>query len=207
MIYYLNLFSIVLAVSIDGFGVGMTYGMRKIKLSVSALLIIMLCSGTIVCLSMTIGYFISMIVSPQITSIFGSVILIMLGVTVLFSNLKEKFNWRMSKSKPSSKFSNITGLLANPHQADKDESGIISGGEAVVLGIALAMDAFGAGFAAAMLQYSVLLTSILVAVMSGLFLFSGTKFGLFLSQSKAMEKLTFLPPILLIGIGTFNILN
>ena len=124
MIYYLNLFSIVLAVSIDGFGVGMTYGMRKIKLSVSALLIIMLCSGTIVCLSMTIGYFIRMIVSPQITSIFGSVILIMLGVTVLFSNLKEKFNWRIFKSKPSSKFSNITGLLANPHQADKDESGL-----------------------------------------------------------------------------------
>src|SRR5699024_7357800 len=131
-----------------GFGVGVTYGMRHIRLTLPALLIIMLASGTIVSLSMTIGHLIRAVISPEITSLFGSSILILLGMIVLTINLKTKFNWRLLNRKP---FERFTSILSNPHKADKDKSGVISAGEAVILGIALAMDAFGAGFAAAIL--------------------------------------------------------
>ena len=204
MMYYFKLISIVFAVSVDGFGVGVTYGMRKIRLTVPALLIIMLCSGTIVTISMTLGHLIRNIVTPSMAGIFGSSILILLGLIVLISNLKAKFNWRFFKEGSFRFLEKITIPLLQPHEADKDKSGIISAGEGVVLGIALAMDAFGAGFGAAILGYPVLITAISVAVMSGAFLFAGTKLGLLLAQSKTMEKLTFLPPLLLIGIGIFN---
>lgn len=202
MLQYISLFTIVFAVSVDGFGVGITYGMRNIRLSLPALLIIMIASGTIVSLSMTIGHLIRTVVTPEITSLFGSAILILLGIIVLTINLKATFNWRFLKKKPLEK---VTAILSHPQKADKDKSGIISAGEAVVLGIALAMDAFGAGFAAAILGHPVLLTSISIGIMSAAFLYGGSKLGLLLAKSKAMEKFTFLPPILLIGIGTFNI--
>src|SRR5690625_3362440 len=85
MMFYMNLFSIVIAVSLDGFGVGITYGMRKIRITIGGLLMIMCCSGFIVITSMTIGHMIRNIITPSLTNMFGSFILIGLGVFVLFS--------------------------------------------------------------------------------------------------------------------------
>src|SRR5699024_2088708 len=167
MLFYMNLISIVLAVSLDGFGVGITYGIRNIKITSPALLIIMCCSGTVVLLSMSLGHFIRSIISPTLTDMLGGIIFILLGVFVLTSHIKQKlkitfFNQHL--------FSRFTSILSQPIKADKDSSGIISGGEAFFLGIALAMDGFGAGFDSATIEYSPSVMAILNALMSGLFL-------------------------------------
>jgi len=213
MIYYMNLISIVIAVSLDGFGVGITYGMRKIRISVAALSVIMLCSGVIVLVSMLIGHVLRMFISPAATSILGSVILIALGLFVLSSIIRSNKNDNEKRMETiingnedtDSRLHHFKSVISDPHQADKDKSGSISVGEALVLGTALAMDAFGAGFGAAMLGYSPILTSILIATMSGVFVFTGIKIGFLLSKNKTMAKLTYLPPILLILIGTYNL--
>src|SRR5690625_3152203 len=88
MIYYMNLISIVIAVSLDGFGVGVSYGMRKIRMPLAPIVIIMICSGTIVVLAMTIGNYISQFLSPQITHIIGSILLILIGCFVLTSIIR-----------------------------------------------------------------------------------------------------------------------
>src|SRR5690625_2135894 len=88
--YYMKLISIVVAVSLDGFGVGMTYGMRKIRISVSSLLVIMCCSGAIVISSMTIGHLLRAFISPRFTDIMGSLILIFLGLFILYSMVRMK---------------------------------------------------------------------------------------------------------------------
>lgn len=210
MIFYMNLISIVIAVSLDGFGVGITYGMRKIRISFSALLVIMLCSGVIVISSMLIGHILRMFISPAITSLLGSVILIALGLFVLSSIIRSnkneyKTNKEHKNEEPDSHISHFKSVISDPHRADKDRSGSISVGEALVLGTALAMDAFGAGLGAAMLGYSPMLTSVLVATMSGVFVFTGTKIGFLLSKNETLAKLTYLPPILLICIGIYNL--
>ena len=95
--------------------------------------------------------------------------------------------------------------MTTPDKADLDQSGSISAGEAFLLGLALALDAFGAGIGASMLGYSPALTAVLTACMSGFFLFFGMKLGIFLSQQEKLQRLTFLPPVILIAIGIFNI--
>src|SRR5699024_2702928 len=67
MFYYLHLIIIVFAVSLDGFGVGITYGIRNIKITITALFIIMCCSGSIVLISMTLGHFVRLFLPPVIT--------------------------------------------------------------------------------------------------------------------------------------------
>jgi len=214
MMFYMNLISIVIAVSLDGFGVGITYGMRKIRISFAALLVIMFCSGVIVITSMIIGNVLRLFISPVITSMLGSIILIGLGLFVLFSITRSAKNEHQNKlvnsnqaenEKSVSTFSHFKSVINHPHRADKDKSGSISVGEALILGTALAMDAFGAGLGAAMLGYSLVLTSILIATMSGFFVFSGIKIGFLLSKNKTLVKLTYFPPILLICIGVYNL--
>src|SRR5690625_2197218 len=205
MLFYMDLLLLVIAVSLDGFGVGVTYGMQKTKVPLSALLIIMLCSGVIVLLSMTFGDILNSFISPDSAEIFGGLILILLRLFSLFNIVRSKVSLKKD-NEISSNLHRFKKVLSTPDQADLHQSGNISTGEAFMLGTALALDAFGAGLGAAIIGYSPLLTAVSVAFMSGAFLFCGIQMGMLLLRNKHMQKLSFLPPILLISLGVFNML-
>lgn len=209
MLYYTGLLLLVIAVSIDGFGVGITYGMQKIKVPIWAMLIIMMCSGIVLLTSMTIGEILQSFISVDFAKTIGGVILISLGLFSLFNTIrskikKEKLEEKVEISK--SRFNDIKTVLSTPDKADLDQSGNISIGEALILGLALALDAFGAGIGASLLGYTPWLTALLIATMSGIFLYSGIKVGMFLAKHEKLQKLSFLAPTLLIGLGVLNLI-
>ncbi|MGM8364535.1 sporulation membrane protein YtaF [Virgibacillus sp. W0181] len=206
MLYYMGLVFLVVAVSLDGLGVGITYGLRKIIVPLHALFVIMLCSGTIVFLAMNIGILLQSLISPHAAQLLGGYILIFLGFFVLFQMIRPEFKKVKATVQSKNKLHDFKAVLSTPDRADLDQSGVISIGEAFLLGTALALDAFGAGLGAALLGYSPLLTTILIALTSGIFVYSGLNIGLLLSENKFMKKLTILPPLLLIALGTFNLL-
>jgi putative sporulation protein YtaF len=94
--------------------------------------------------------------------------------------------------------------LKKPIAADLDNSGSINGIEAFILGIALSLDAFGAGFGAALLGYSPYALAIAVALMSSLFLSAGIQFGKVFSRLSWMKMFSFVPGVLLIILGIFR---
>ncbi|WP_085991298.1 sporulation membrane protein YtaF [Oceanobacillus senegalensis] len=210
MLYYTGLLLLVIAVSIDGFGVGITYGMQKIKVPLRALFIIMLCSGIVLLTSMTIGDMLESFISADIARNIGGIILIALGmfslINTIRSNLKKDKEVVVTEQASKSKINEIKTVFATPDKADLDKSGNISVGEALLLGFALALDAFGAGIGASLLGYSPLLTAILIASMSGIFLYTGMKLGMLLAKNDKLKKLSFLPPTLLIGLGVLNLM-
>src|SRR5690606_4145508 len=104
-------------------------------------------------------------------------------------------------------FKDVKKVLRSPHEADLDQSGTISKHEAILLGMALALDAFGAGIAASLLDYSAFITALFVAMMSGIFLMIGLKLGLLLSKYEDILFFSYLPSLLLISIGFFNLVS
>ncbi|MFD1848671.1 sporulation membrane protein YtaF [Oceanobacillus bengalensis] len=209
MLYYTGLFLLVIAVSVDGLGVGITYGMQKIRVPFIAIFIIMLCSGAVLLTSMSLGNILETLISAETAKTIGGCILISLGIFSLVNTIRS--NIRDKKEKASvfyskNRFSEIKTVLATPDKADLDRSGTISVNEALLLGFALALDAFGAGIGASLLGYSPVLTAFLIAGMSGGFLFLGIKLGILLSKNKKLQKLSFLPPTLLIGLGVLNLI-
>lgn len=207
MLYIMGFLFLVIAVSIDGFGVGMTYGMRETKVPLIAILIIMCCSGITVFFAMLVGDFLQQIITAQYTKFIGGTILIGLGLFSFFQIPRSKTEQKFTFS-PAEKgaLHDVKTVLTTPEKADLDQSGNISSGEALLLGFALAMDAFGAGIGAAMLNYPPFITSLFIAVMSGLFLIFGINVGHILIKKQYFQKLSFLPAILLITIGLTNIL-
>lgn len=208
MLFYTGLLFLVIAVSLDGFGVGITYGMQKVRVPLFALCIIMMCSGVVVLLSMTIGNILSSVISPDIATIFGGCILILLGCFSLFNIIRSKADSKETdfiNEDSIKRMHQFKAVMTTPGKADLDSSGAISANEALLLGSALALDAFGAGLGAAIIGYSPFLTAILVALMSGTFVFCGLKLGNLLSKNKQMQKMTFIPPLLLIALGIYNI--
>lgn len=235
-----HVFSLLLlafALSLDSFGVGITYGLRQMKISPLSVVIISICSGVIIYISMQVGVLLAQVVSPDAASVVGAVILIIMGSWSLIQLLIQKEKGRDDKHTANVKASDqghasgaalstaskempeqtvfsleirklglVIRILRTPSSADIDKSGSISGFEAMWLGIALSLDAFGAGLGAALLGFSPIWTALVIALFSGTFLVVGMKTGFKFAARSWMRHFTALPALLLIAMGIIKLL-
>ena len=220
------LFSLLLlafALSLDGFGVGITYGLRKMKIPLLSIVIISLCSGVVICVSMQVGVLLARMVSPHAASAVGAVILVLMGCWSLIQMLMQKEHdhgiiHTLSENpievvdKPAvfslelRHMGIVIQILRTPSSADMDDSGSISSIEAMILGIALSLDAFGAGLGAALLGFQPVWTSLVIATFSGTFLVMGMRTGLRFSEHSWMKRAAILPALMLILMGIMKLL-
>ncbi|HUC93427.1 MAG TPA: MntP/YtaF family protein [Paenibacillus sp.] len=88
LVHLLSLLLLAFAVSLDGFGVGVTYGLRHIRIPVFSIAIIAVCSGTVIGLSMLAGEWLTAWLSPIAARTIGAVILIAIGCMALYQILR-----------------------------------------------------------------------------------------------------------------------
>ena len=83
---------LALSSSIDSFGVGITYGIKKTKISYASIIILFILSFCITNLSIMLGHFFSIIISTNFSNILGSCLLIFMGIFIVYEALfpKEK---------------------------------------------------------------------------------------------------------------------
>lgn len=212
MAIYSSLLLLAFAVSIDSFSVGFTYGLRKMRIPFKSILIIACCSGVTLLIAMLIGHLLLTFMPIYIADKLGGIILILIGAWVLLQFFRQEKQESMNEENEKTIFNLeiksigvVIHILRKPMRADMDNSGTITGIEAFLLGFALSLDAFGAGIGAALLGYSPISMSILVAVMSSLFVLAGIKSGHLFADNKWMDKFACLPGILLIIIGVWKL--
>jgi len=230
-VHFASLLVLAFAVSVDGFGVGVTYGLRRIRIPLISVIIIACCSGFVIWLSMLVGTWLTRYLSPVVSTWIGACVLIGIGIWALLQLRRNRVDARSSGSQDqdfderskveiSAERANpvlivivemkrlglVIQILRTPQAADVDKSGIISASEAVMLGVALSLDAFGAGIGAAMIGLPALLTAIVIAAASALFLLSGIRFGFRFSNWRGIQALSVLPGILLIVMGIMKLL-
>ncbi|MED1469327.1 MULTISPECIES: sporulation membrane protein YtaF [Bacillus] len=211
MVQLFSLLLLALALSLDSFSVGFTYGLRKMVMPVKSVLIIASCAGLSLLLAVSIGHGLAKILSPSITAGLGGFILIALGAGVIYQYFrpeKEKEVQKQEKTIVNFEIRSLglaINILKKPMSADFDQSGTITGIEALALGFALSLDSFGAGIGAAMLGFSPYYLAIAVAIMSPSFVLFGIKIGTFFHKYEWIQKFTFLPGVMLILIGIWKL--
>lgn len=237
--HVVSLLVLAFAVSLDGFGVGVTYGLRRIRIPLLSVFIIACCSGLIIFISMQVGELLTNYLSEFVSKLIGACLLILIGGWALLQlkrrkpksevvetielpqNIREAaassevgsraHMGELSKSAlvvmvELKRMGLVIQILRTPQAADFDKSGTISASEAIMLGVALSIDAFGAGLGAAMIGLPVLLTALTITASSALFLVGGIRFGFRFSAWKGMQTLSVLPGILLIMMGIMKLL-
>jgi putative sporulation protein YtaF len=217
----LSLLVLGFAVSLDGFGVGITYGLRKIRIPWWSMFVIALCSATMIFISVQVGQMFSQFLSEKIASYFGAVILIGVGAFAIYNILNQKEQDPLSSQGATpaesgsatvpktktvlelelKKIGLVIQILRTPSSADVDRSGDISIKEALILGFALSMDGFGAGIGASLVGFHPLPTALTIAIMTLLFLYSGMRVGMRFADTGILRKMVYLPGIMLILIG------
>ncbi len=219
LIQILSLIILAFAVSLDSFGVGITYGLRKIKIPILSIVIIGLASASMILLSMQLGVWISLVLSPIAAKWIGSILLIIIGIWAIAQVFqhqydKEENNSHQKESKGNNiisielkKLGLVIQILKKPMKADMDRSGYISPMEAIFLGLALSLDAFGAGLGAALIGFEPIVTSLMIAGMSVLFILIGMRIGFLFSKIQWLQKFTIVPGIILILIGIIRMVT
>lgn len=207
----LSLILVAFAVSLDSFSVGLTYGLRKLKIPFKSILIIACCSAFTLTLAMFVGKMITHLFSPATLDTIGGIIFVLLGMWILYqffrpeeeetAKLEEKIIFKVEIKS----IGLVINILKKPTTADLDKSGSITGVEALILGIALSLDAFGAGIAAALLGYSPVILAIAVAAMSFIFLTLGIQIGKWFSKLAWMRMFSFVPGVVLILMGILRL--
>jgi putative sporulation protein YtaF len=206
---HISLLLLAAAISLDGFGTGFAYGLRKMKIPFKSIIIIALCTAFTLGGAMLFGQFIESFLPPQAAGRLGGIILIGIGSWMIFqffrpeceqpgSHEKLEWNWEIKS------LGIVIHILKKPTRADFDRSGTITGLEAIMLGAALSLDAFGVGIGAAMLGFHPFLLIGAAALSGILFLSGGLALGKVCSHMQAMQKMAFLPGVLLILIGIFK---
>ena len=249
------IFLLAIAISIDGFAVGVTYGLRKIKISIIPLIIIGLISASAILLTSFLGSSLANIMNPEFAEKIGGIILICLGIWLIYSaikslhnnadkdiiqkninnkcnqdgiiknkNIEDKevedkevedkdivdkdivdkdINKEILLSFKIQSFGVIINILKTPTKADFDKSGTINKYEALFLGLALAIDALGAGLGAGMTGFASFHTPLIIGFMTASFVGSGFVIG-----GKAGDVLPdyirILPGFIIIIFGVLN---
>jgi len=145
-----SIFLIGIASNLDNAGVGIAYGIRKIRISWFNNFIIAF-----------FGSWISLFISDFIANLIGALVLGIIGVFVLCQPLLSK------QGEVSEKDGSVMGILRNPENADFDRSKTISFSEALVLGVALSINNLAGGFDAGVTNLNLWWT----AIISGTFSF------------------------------------
>ncbi|WP_203361510.1 sporulation membrane protein YtaF [Bacillus sp. REN10] len=206
---YLSLYMLAIAVSLDSFSAGVAYGLKQLKLPVKSSILLSICSAGSLLVAMSTGHVLSRFISEQVASHIGGFILIGLGAWVLWQFFRTDHQNNRLEDQPLvylelKRLGIVIQILKSPTAADLDQSGTISGIEALLLGLALSLDSFGAGIGAAFLDFPPLLLAASVAGMNFLFVTSGLWCGRKFANVRWMQRVAFLPGILLILLGTLK---
>ncbi len=206
----LNAFLLALSASIDSLGVGITYGLKRTKIYFPAYLVLFILSIVITSLSISLGNMITSFISPKITRLIGSVILLGIGIFILYEATlkKEKVPKSTFPIKKEYnifiKFLGITiNIIKDPINSDMDSSNKIDMKEAIFLGIALSLDSLSIGFGASAIGINTCLFPLLISIFQIIFLSVGRFIGSNISNISKLPKniWNIISGILLIGIG------
>ena len=217
----LNVILLSISSSIDSFGIGITYGLRKLKIGILSKIILFTVSIITTYIAVLIGKNVNCLLSPLITKLLGAVILIFIGTVIIFqlitpnSSKKTKINnYKLSTNKYMCiekkvykffiKFLGITiQIIKDPVYSDLDFSSNIDTKEAFYLGFSLSIDSFCIGIASSILGFGFVLFPILVAIFQLIFLSVGTFIGTNLSKNSKIRSniWNYISAILLIIIG------
>ena len=163
--------------SIDNFGVGVSYGVTKIRIGLRANLLIAIIAFVFSVTGIYFGGYISKIMPGTLSTVVAALFVLIIGVRIILITLtaKRKASQSQAESKPESK--RFTSYVDEPERADKDKSGEISITEALVLGVAVSMNALTNGLGAGLMKLSPMYVSTAAALFSFIAIWSGVKLG------------------------------
>lgn len=193
-----------LAVSADALGVGVAYGMRQMRVPLASLAVMAGISVILLVAGLVGGYLVAALLHPGLGRWVGALVLIGLGCWLLAEAWRADGPYHLLNLHIPSLGITIS-ILKEPVRADTDCSGVISWREAVTVGLALAVDALGAGFGAAVAGLEVWILPVLAGGLEIVAVAAGLWVGACWADGRRAVYTEFLPGLILIALGLWQL--
>ncbi|MCM3240273.1 sporulation membrane protein YtaF [Heyndrickxia oleronia] len=176
---WLVIFAFAVSSSIDNLGVGISYGIRKIRIGVGANLFIAVICFLMSVTGISFGMWLSYILPGMFPVIVGSFLLIIIGIRIMLLAVPRKSAESKMSQEQGEKGNGLDRIMKNSEAVDREQnlSGGISWWEAGILGVALSANALTNGLGAGLLGLSPFAISLTAAIGSFISIWIGTKLG------------------------------
>ena len=195
----LTIVAIGVASNLDNAGVGIAYGIRRIRIASWANALIAIISGIATFVAGVVGHIITHYVSPSLATWLGAIVIMAVGIWVITDPLRQRIRMRRQAANV------VSRILADPTEADFDHSQTIGLAESLILGVALAINALAGGFDAGVQHIGIALTAFVVALFSYVLLGLSAAFGRRFAADTLGNKATYIAGLILILIGVHQI--
>jgi len=192
--------ALAMVLSTDSLVVGAGYGSRGVRVPPVALVLTGATSWLLLLAAISGGRYLGMFLQPGVARWAGAAVLIVLGLW----QLRARPQAPRDSAHLSPGWRETFNVIKYPQAADLDGSGSIGIWEAVMLGIALGMDAVAAGLGAGLTGSPLWLLPALTGACGVLFFSVGMTAGR-RTAAHARAPVRFLPGILLITIGLLRL--
>lgn len=193
----LNIILLAISLSIDAFGIGISYSIRKVAIPFSSKIIISVISVIMTGISFIIGSTILLFVNENVAKFIGCFMLIILGLWTIVQGLKSKNESKKEahENKTLSFFIKPLKLTVQitkgPTAFDMDNSKHIDIFESVYLGVSLSIDSLVVGISYAVVGGSSYLIPIYVGLAQFIFLSLGETLGTRIASIKKVDSKIF----------------
>ena len=201
--WFLSGILLAISLSMDALGIGISYGLRGIKVPNVPKIIISFISLLFTAIAIGIGNIIVLFLPDYLAKLIGSGMLIVLGIFIIVQaankNKGNKENKEEDKEKPNKTWSlgikplGITVRIIRDKVAyNIEKSDNIGIKEAIYMGVALSIDSFGAGISSAVSGVNNFFVPIMVGLCQFIFLSLGVICGQKLTSFKKIDSNIFM---------------
>jgi putative sporulation protein YtaF len=180
----LTIAALAISLSLDSFGVGIAYGMRKVNIPLVSKLMICFFSILYSGMAIAFGGFLCTALPPAVSKAAGISILAGMGVYILVQALRKTEtapaaagDAGAAEAQAKKTPGGTMRVLKDPEEGDLDRSGVIDIRESLLLGLALSIDAIGVGIGSSLAGLGSAVIPFAIGLCQLLFLYAGIFLG------------------------------
>lgn len=166
-----------ISANMDNIVVGLSLGIKKIKVKIAINLLIASILSIVTMLSMSIGKMLYAFMSATVANIIGGILLILVGAYILWKAITDDKPKIAENEQSKNNIKNYLEILDAPEKADLDNSGTINAKESLLLAVVLSFNNLGLGIGAGITGLNICATIALAFIFSMLFLSIGCYLG------------------------------
>ncbi|SHJ94299.1 sporulation membrane protein YtaF [Desulforamulus aeronauticus] len=174
---WLIILGFALASSIDNLGVGISYGIRGIRIGLSSNFLVAIICFLFSATGIFFGQWLSKVLPGIFPILAGAFFLFVIGIRIILLAAPRKQRISQEVTSDEKPIKAFTEILEYPEKADVDKSGDIGLAEAIILGIALSVNALTNGLGAGLLGLSPFVISLAAAIGSFITVWAGVALG------------------------------
>ena len=202
---------LAISISIDTFGIGVTYGMKKIKVPIRSLMLINMVSVIFLSIAFGLGSLLLNFITVFQAKLLSSALILLLGFVLLIQAYLDcrypaKDGKRMIKMISIKTLGIVINIMRDPVSGDRDHSGVIETKEAMYIGMALAMDAFTIGLAISIVQIHMITFIAAIFLINILFFKIGEFLGKEVGYLTREHILKYISATILIFLGLLRLI-